>query len=62
MPAGDELSDLALLRRFEPVIKYTQGELFLPGDVNDYVGSASLQAASLLPAQGGQRVQCERPA
>ena len=45
MPAGDELSDLALLRRFEPVIKYTQGELFLPGDVNDYVGSASLQAA-----------------
>lgn len=37
---------LALLRRFEPVIKYTQGELFLPADVRDYVGCASLQAAS----------------
>jgi hypothetical protein len=38
-----------LLRRFEPVIRYTAGELFLPMAVEDYV------AASALVAGTGQR-------
>lgn len=41
--APDEDRDLRLLRRFEPVIRYTQGELFLPSSVQDYVEWASLQ-------------------
>ena len=39
-------TDLDLLRRFEPVIRYTQGELFLPSSVQDYVEWASLQASA----------------
>ena len=56
--AGDTSSDLDLLRRYEPVIRYTQGELFLPSSVADYVGEASLQsnqgtgAATVLAAHG----------
>jgi hypothetical protein len=38
--------DLALLRRFEPVIRYTQGELFLPSSVQDYVEAAALRVPS----------------
>ncbi|WP_026120590.1 hypothetical protein [Nocardiopsis potens] len=37
-----ENSDLELLRRFEPVLKYTSGELFFPTDVRRYVESCSL--------------------
>lgn len=43
---ADMDSDLSLLRRFEPVITYTQGELFLPSSVQDYVEWASLQASA----------------
>jgi hypothetical protein len=32
----------ALVRRYEPVIRYTAGELFFPMDVADYVGQAAL--------------------
>ena len=32
----------ALLRRFEPVVRYTRGERFLPVDVEDYVRACSL--------------------
>jgi hypothetical protein len=35
-------SDLALLRRFEPVIRYTKGESFFPMDVGRYVQKSSL--------------------
>ena len=35
-------SDLELLRRFEPVIRYTKGESFFPMDVNLYVQKSSL--------------------
>ena len=35
-------SDIALLRRFEPVIRYTQGEQFFPMDVGRYVAQCSL--------------------
>lgn len=33
---------LALLRRFEPVVHYTSGELFLPMSVEDYVAGSAL--------------------
>jgi hypothetical protein len=35
-------ADIALLRRFEPVVRYTQGERFFPMDAERYVGSCSL--------------------
>jgi hypothetical protein len=34
--------DLALLRRFEPVVRYTKGEQFFPMDVQPYVEACSL--------------------
>lgn len=34
--------DIALLRRFEPVIRYTRGERFYPMDAERYVGLCSL--------------------
>ncbi len=36
------MDDLALLRRFEPVIHYTQGEHFFPMDVDRYIAECSL--------------------
>jgi hypothetical protein len=35
-------AERALLRRFEPVIRYTRGERFLPIDVDSYVRASSL--------------------
>jgi hypothetical protein len=40
-PASPE-ADRALLRRFEPVIRYTRGEDFFPMDVESYVRASSL--------------------
>ena len=40
--AGRTASDLELLRRFEPILRFTQGELYLPTDVDRYVKSSSL--------------------
>lgn len=41
----DELADdLALLRAYEPIVRYTAGELFLPTAVEPYVAQASLWA------------------
>jgi len=42
MPAA--APDLDLLRRYEPVIRYTQGEQFFPTDVDRYVRDSSLWA------------------
>jgi hypothetical protein len=42
MPA--DASDLELLRRFEPVIRFTKGEQFYPTDVDRYVKECSLWA------------------
>src|SRR5512147_1377741 len=42
MPAS--ASDLELLRRYEPVIRYTKGEQFFPTDVERYVRNCSLWA------------------
>lgn len=40
--AKNEATDSALLRRFEPVIRYTRGEKFFPMHVEPYVAEASL--------------------
>ena len=47
---------LALLRRFEPVIRYTRGELFLPMAVEDYIAASALVQG----AGKGRRVVVER--
>ena len=39
---ASELSDLELLRRFEPVVHYTQGELFFPSAVERYLAACDL--------------------
>ncbi|HQX75190.1 MAG TPA: hypothetical protein PL074_02700, partial [Thermoflexales bacterium] len=36
------LNDESLLRKFEPVVRYTNGEHFFPCEVNEYVRRASL--------------------
>jgi hypothetical protein len=38
----DGAEDLRLLRRYEPVLRFTQGELFLPMPVEDYLQNCSL--------------------
>jgi len=50
------MDDLELLRRFEPIVKYTEGEHFFPMDVDRYVGECSLWEV----APDG-RVQCLVP-
>jgi hypothetical protein len=51
-------ADQALLRRFEPVIRYTKGERFFPLDVERYISQCSLwvqlpnEPAELLVPQG----------
>ncbi len=45
--------DLELLRRFEPIIRYTQGELFFPMAVGPYVAACDLWAGSVT----GQRTR-----
>ncbi len=44
LPANS--SDLNLLRRFEPVLRFTRGEQFYPSDVETYVQESSLWAHS----------------
>jgi len=40
--AVSQMDDAALLRRFEPVLRYTRGERFFPIEVDDYVRQSSL--------------------
>jgi len=42
MSAPDPQLDLILLRRFEPVLRYTRGERFFPMDVERYITQCSL--------------------
>ncbi len=60
--AGSGEADFALLRAYEPVVRYTRGELFLPTAVGPYVQRCSLwihepatppESAELLVAPGG---------
>ena len=37
--------DMAFLRAYEPVVRYTKGELFFPTAVGPYVAQCSLWAA-----------------
>lgn len=48
--------DRALLRRFEPVVRYTRGEQFFPMDVEPYV-----RASSLWVQQPGAEPECLVP-
>ena len=50
--------DIELLRRFEPIVRFTQGEQFFPMDVERYVEACSLwvqrpkeEAACLIPSE-----------
>lgn len=38
----DEAQQIALLRRFEPIIRFTQGERFFPMDARTYIRASSL--------------------
>ncbi|MBP1705966.1 MAG: hypothetical protein H6Q36_1705, partial [Chloroflexi bacterium] len=38
--------DLALLRTFEPVVRFTQGELFFPSAVDHYLAACDLWVGS----------------
>ena len=40
--AAAGISDLELLRRFEPIVRYTDGELFLPAPVDGYLAACDL--------------------
>jgi hypothetical protein len=42
----DPERDLALLRRFEPIVKYTQGELFFPMSAVPYIAQCELWAGA----------------
>lgn len=41
-PQGEPDADLDLLRRFEPILRFNEGELFLPAAVEDYVRCCEL--------------------
>jgi hypothetical protein len=42
VPGVDPAADLELLRRFEPVVRYTRGELFFPAPVGPYLARTDL--------------------
>jgi hypothetical protein len=46
--------DLQLLRHYEPVLRFTLGELFLPMSVEGYLGNCSLWG-SAVPGGAGVR-------
>ncbi len=54
-----DAADLALLRRFEPIVKYTYGELFFPTGVEGYFAECDLfvgcQRARATPARAAGR-------
>jgi hypothetical protein len=49
----DTRSDLELLRAYEPVLAYTEGELFFPVDIDSYIAACSLWRSR----PGGEEVQ-----
>jgi len=42
-PIRRPVSDYDLVRRFEPILRFTEGELYFPTDVDRYVASSSLR-------------------
>src|SRR5262249_58504255 len=51
-PATLTSDEIALLRRFEPILCFTNGELFFPMDVDRYLASARL--CIHLPEEGAE--------
>lgn len=45
-PVADPERDLSLLRRFEPIVRYTQGELFFPMSAVPYIAQCELWAGT----------------
>ena len=43
-PGADDAVDLALLRRYEPILRFTHGEMFFPMPAERYLESAALLA------------------
>ena len=55
--ADTAAEDLRLLRRYEPVLRFTQGELFLPMPVESYLSQCSLWRL----AGPGRKLRGRRP-
>jgi hypothetical protein len=58
--------DLRLLRRYEPVLRFTEGELFLPMPVEAYLGKCSLwrtgaKRGRAVPRSGFARQESSHP-
>jgi hypothetical protein len=53
----EEASDLSLLRRYEPILRYTQGELFLPMSVDVYLYGCGLWRGHGSPSRSSRRRQ-----
>ena len=54
------VSDLRLLRRYEPVLRFTQGELFLPMPVEGYLDGCGLWRSAERERAWGRRGAAER--
>src|SRR5437763_16394583 len=58
---GDAVGDLRLLRRYEPVLRFTRGELFLPMSVPAYLERCGLwQPAESARSRHGARPPSDR--
>ncbi|MCW2907595.1 MAG: hypothetical protein JWL68_2384, partial [Actinomycetia bacterium] len=59
-PAAGPAGDLRLLQWYEPVLRFTRGELFLPMAVEDYLGKCSLWRSAGVRRSWGRRRPGER--
>jgi len=59
-PAADVTGDLWLLQCYEPVLRFTRGELFLPMAVEDYLEKCSLWRSAGVRRSWGRRRPGER--
>ena len=58
--AADAAEDVRLLQRYEPVLRFTRGELFLPMAVEDYLQQCSLWRSAGVRRSWGRRRPGER--
>ena len=58
--AGDAEADLRLLRRYEPVLRFTRGELFLPMSVPSYLQACGLWQSGESGRSLGRRGAADR--
>ena len=59
VPVRGAGGDLTLLRSFEPVVRYTEGELFFPTCVQAYVAQCSLWAGGRADGRAGGEGRAE---